>query len=148
MIVAQANLVQMGSQPTVKELMTDKGCHDNRLLAQCDLWQVRIYIPERRQRTDKSGDCSAVGARNARRASPTSARPGAGVGAGWGGTVNVAKIHILRCAAQNLTLLLSKRFGLAKPHRRAAPFSLLLRLWSWVANLISALVQTIAKIFS
>ena len=45
--VAQANLVQMGSRAEVKELVADKGCHDNRLIAQCAAWQVRTYIPER-----------------------------------------------------------------------------------------------------
>lgn len=171
LITAQANLVQMGSQAEVKELVADKGYHDNRLLAQCAAWQVRTYIPERQQKTrrwtDKPGDyesafranrrrvCGEKGKRLQRRRGEECERSFAHVcetGGGrrsWlRGTVNVAKIHLLRCAAHNLALLLRKTFGLAKPRSGAALLALIFRLWSWMATLIRRLVQIIATIFS
>ena len=43
----------------VLELVADQGYHDNHFLAQCAAWQVRTYIPERKQKsrrwTDKPG---------------------------------------------------------------------------------------------
>ena len=51
--------------------VADKGYHDNRLLAQCAAWQVRPYIPERKQKTrrwtDKPGDYEAAFRANRRR---------------------------------------------------------------------------------
>lgn len=110
LITTQANLVQIGSDVAVEELVADKGYHDNRLLAQCATRRVRTYIPERKQKvrrwTDKPGDYEAAFRANRRRVcgekgkrlqrrrseqcerpraaapSPTSARPGAGDGAG------------------------------------------------------------------
>jgi hypothetical protein len=41
----QANLIRAGSESTV----ADKGYHDNRLLARCQSFSVRTYIPERKQ---------------------------------------------------------------------------------------------------
>ena len=55
----------------MKELVADKGYHDNRLLAQCAQWHVRTYIPERRQKarrwTDKPGGYEAAFRANRRR---------------------------------------------------------------------------------
>ena len=50
LILAQANLMAVGSKVAVEEVVADKGYHDNRLLAQCADWQVRTYIPERKQK--------------------------------------------------------------------------------------------------
>ena len=171
LIVAQANLVQMGSQAAVKELVADKGYHDNRLLAQCARWQVRTHIPERKQQhrrwTDKPGDyesafranrrrvCGEKGKRLQRRRSEECERSFAHVcetGGGrrsWlRGTVNVAKVHLLRCAARNLALLLRKCFELAKPRSGAALFAWIFRLWSWIAAQIRAVVSTLTPSFS
>ena len=165
LIVAQANLVQIGSDVAVEELVADKGYHDNRLLAQCATWQVRTYIPERKQKhrrwTDKPADyeaafranrrrvCGEKGKRLQRRRSELCERTFAHVcetGGGrrsWlRGTVNVFKAHLLRCAAHNLALLLRKRFGLAKPRSGAALFPLLFRLLSWITVLVASLVPT------
>lgn len=167
LIVAQANLVQLGSQAEVKELVADKGYHDNRLLAQCAQWQVRTYLPERQQKhrrwTDKPGDHEAAfranrrrvrgdkGKRLQRRRSEECERSFAHVcetGGGrrsWlRGTVNVAKAHLLRCAAHNLALLLRKVFGLAKPRSGAALFAQLLRLWAALVDTVAAGLQSIA----
>jgi transposase len=171
LITAQANLVQMGSQAEVKELVADKGYHDNRLLAQCAAWQVRTYIPERKQLirrwTDKPGDyesafranrrrvCGDKGKRLQRRRSEECERSFAHVcetGGGrrsWlRGTVNVTKAHLLRCAAHNLALLLRKTFGLAKPRSGKALFSLIFRLWSRIAALVARLVRRSPTTFS
>jgi transposase len=163
LIVAQANLVQMGCDVAVEELVADKGYHDNRLLAQCAAWQVRTYIPERKQEhrrwTDKPEDyeaafrgnrrrvCGEKGKRLQRRRSEECERSFAHVcetGGGrrsWlRGTVNVAKAHLLRCAAHNLALLLRKCFGMGKPRSGAGFFALILRLWSWTAAMVARLV--------
>jgi len=50
LVIGQANLVLCGSPAEVKELVADKGYHNNGLLAQCDQWGVRTYIPERKQK--------------------------------------------------------------------------------------------------
>ena len=121
---------------------------------------MRTYIPERQQKTrrwtDKPGDyetafranrrrvCGEKGKRLQRRRSEECERSFAHVcetGGGrrsWlRGTVNVAKAHLLRCAAHNLALLLRKCFGLAKPRSGAVFFSLLFRLWSRMAALFA-----------
>jgi transposase len=51
LIVAQWNLRQSGSAAAVTQLVADRGYHDNRLLTQCADWQVRTYIPERKQKS-------------------------------------------------------------------------------------------------
>ena len=56
LIAAQANLVQTGNEVAVEEPVADKGCHDNRLLAQCAQWRVRTYIHERQQKTRRWTD--------------------------------------------------------------------------------------------
>jgi len=44
----------------VEEVVADKGDHDNRSLAECAAWDVRTYIPERKQKVrrwvDKPGE--------------------------------------------------------------------------------------------
>ena len=171
LIVAQSNLVQMGSEVAVEELVADKGYHDNRLLAQCAAWQVRTYIPERQQKhrrwTDKPGDYEAAFRANRRRVCGEKGRKlqrkrseecertfahvcetGGGRRSWLRGTADVLKAHLLRCAAHNLALLLRKCFGLAKPRSGAGLFPLILRLWSRIAALAGGLVQIIGRIFS
>lgn len=59
LVMAQAALIQSGSDAAITEVVADKGYHDNRLLAHCVELQVRTYIPERKQKhrrwTDKPG---------------------------------------------------------------------------------------------
>ena len=121
----------MGGDAVVEELMADKGCHDNRRLAQWAAWQVRTHIPERQQRirrwTDKPADyeaafranrrrvCGDKGKRLQRRRSEECERSFAHVcetGGGrrsWlRGLVNATKAHVLRCSAFNPGLLLRK----------------------------------------
>jgi transposase len=153
LIVAQANLLQSGSTAAVEELVADKGYHDNRLLAQCAQWQVRTYIPERKQKsrrwTDKPEEYETAFRENRRRVTGAKGKrlnrwrsercertfahvceTGGGRRSHLRGLVNVTKSHVLRCAAFNLGLLLRKLFGMSKPRTGAGLFSLILSLWS------------------
>ena len=153
LIVAQANLLQSGSAAAVEELVADKGYHDNRLLAQCAQWQVRTYIPERKQKsrrwTDKPEEYETAFRENRRRVTGAKGKrlnrwrsercertfahvceTGGGRRSHLRGLVNVTKSHVLRCAAFNLGLLLRKLFGMSKPRTGAGLFSLFLSLWS------------------
>ena len=138
LILAQANLVAVGSKVAVKEVVADKGYHDNRLLAQCADWQVRTYIPERKQKnrcwTNKPDGYEAAFRANRRRVRGAKGRrlnrwrsercertfahvceTGGGRRSWLRGLVNVTKAHVLKCAAYNLGLLLRKVWGLSKP---------------------------------
>ena len=153
LIVTQWNLHQSGSQAAVSELVADKGYHDNRLLAQCADWQVRTYIPERKQKsrvwTDKPGAYERAFRGNRRRVRGAKGRrlnrwrsercertfaqvceTGGGRRSWLRGLSNVTKAHGLKCAAYNLGLLLRKVWGLGKPRSAAGFWALLFRLWT------------------
>lgn len=138
LVMAQANLVVAGSSAEVEELVADKGYHDNGLLHWCADWSVRTYIPERAQKgrrwTDKPVGYEVAFRGNRRRVRALKGRrlnrwrsercertfahvceTGGGRRAWLRGTVNVHKVHLLRCAAYNLGLLLRKVWGLVKP---------------------------------
>ena len=141
-ILAQTSLVHAGSETAVCELVADKGYHDNRLLAQCEEWQIRTYIPERRQKkrcwTNKPLEYERAFRANRRRVRSEKGRrlnrwrsercertfahvceTGGGRRTWLRGVINVSKIHLLRCAAYNLGLLLRKIWGLSKPRTQA-----------------------------
>jgi transposase len=156
LIVAQWNLNQSGSEAAVTQLVADKGYHDNRLLAQCADWQVRTYIPERKQKsrvwTDKPGEYERAFRGNRRRVRGEKGKQlnrwrsercertfahvcetGGGRRSWLRGLGNVTKAHVLKCAAYNLGLLLRKVWGLGKPRSAAGLWALLIRLWAvWV----------------
>jgi transposase len=140
-ILAQACLVASGSQMAITELVADKGYHDNRLLAQCEEWQVRTYIPERRQKKrcwkNKPAEYERAFRANRRRVRSGKGRrlnrwrsercertfahiceTGGGRRTWLRGLHNVNKIHLLRCAAYNLGLLLRKTWGFRKPRNQ------------------------------
>ena len=142
-ILAQAALVQAGSDTAVCELVADKGYHDNRLLAHCQEWQIRTYIPERRQKkrcwTNKPIEYERAFRANRRRVRSKKGRQlnrwrsercertfahvcetGGGRRTSLRGVINVSKIHLLRCAAYNLGLLLRKVWGMNKPRNQDA----------------------------
>src|SRR5690606_35016036 len=135
---AQVNLVNAGMEVAVEELVADKGYHDNRLLAQSEAWQIRTYIPERKQKkrrwTDKPPEFERAFRGNRRRVRGRKGRrlnrwrsercertfahiceTGGGPRTWLRGLVNVSKAHTLKCAAYNLGLLLRKVWGLRKP---------------------------------
>lgn len=137
-MLAQAALIQSGSEAAITEVVADKGYHDNRLLAHCVELQVRTYIPERKQKhrrwTDKPEEYEAAFRANRRRVRGAKGRrlnrwrsercertfahvceTGGGRRTWLRGLVNVTRAHVLRCAAFNLGLLL--RFGQATEQR-------------------------------
>jgi transposase len=159
LVVAQWNLHQSGSAATVRELAADKGYHDRRLLAWSARWQVRTYMPERKQKrwrwTDKPAEYEAAFRGNRRRMRGEKGRrlsrwrsekcertfahvceTGGGRLSWLRGLSNVTKAHVLKCAAYNLGLLLRKVFGLAKPRSGPAGFEL---LFHWLTALAHAL---------
>jgi transposase len=156
LLVAQWNLNQSGSEAAVTQLVADKGYHDNRLLAQCADWQVRTYIPERKQKsrgwTDKPEEYERAFRGNRRRVRGKKGRrlnrwrsercertfahvceTGGGRRSWWRGLGNVTKAHVLKCAAYHLGLLLRKVWGLSKPRSAAGFWARCFRLWTvWV----------------
>ena len=159
LIVAQWNLHRSGSEAAVTQLVADKGYHDNRLLAQCAAWQVRTYIPERKQKsrvwTDKPEEYERAFRGNRRRVRGEKGRrlnrwrsercertfahvceTGGGRRSWLRGLGNVTKAHVLKCAAYNLGLLLRKVWGLSKPRSAAGFWAFCIRLWTvWVDGL-------------
>jgi transposase len=138
LILAQANLVAAGSEVEIRELVADKGYHDNRWSAECVAWGVRTYIPERRQQgrcwANKPPEYEAAFRANRRRVRGAKGRrlnrwrsercertfahvceTGGGRRTWVRGLANVNKLHGLKCAAYNLGLLLRKVWGLRKP---------------------------------
>ena len=142
-IMAQALLVAAGSEAEVKEVVADKGYHDNQFLTQCAEWQMRTYIPERKQKerrwTDKPPEVEAAFRGNRRRVRGEKGKElnrwrsercersfahvcetGGGRRSWLRGLLNVVKHYMLRCAAFNLGLLLRKVWGMRKPRNAAA----------------------------
>jgi len=140
-ILAQASLLGVDSETALKELVADKGYHDNRLLVQCAEWQIRTYIPERRQKkrcwTNKPTEYAEAFRANRRRVRSDKGRrlnrwrsercertfahvceTGGGRRTWLRGLSNVHKVYVLRCAAYNLGLLLRKVWGLRKPRNQ------------------------------
>ena len=163
LMLAQATLVACGSEVSVDELVADKGYHDNTLLARCQDWQVRTYIPERKQKVrrwkNKPSGFEAAFRGNRRRVRAEKGKrlnrwrsercertfahvceTGGGRRSWLSGLKNVTKAYVLKCAAYNLGLLLRKVWGLSKPRNweesAAAYFWL---CWSWI--LLGALVM-------
>ena len=161
--VAQANLIAADRQIEVKEMVADKGYHDNRLLTQCEERQVRTYIPERRQKTRRWTDKppgyekafrgnrrrvrGAKGKRLSRWRSERCERTFAHVcetGGGrrtWlRGLENTGKVHTLRCAAYNLGVLLRKVWGICKPRNTSdglkGSILAILGLWTLLAAVV------------
>jgi transposase len=161
--VAGANLVLAGSPGEIKEVVMDKGYHDNRLLADLSARGVRTYIPERRQKhrcwTNKPEEYEQAFRANRRRVRGQKGRrlnrwrsercertfahvceTGGGRRAWVRGLANVSKVHLLKCAAYNLGLLLRKIWGYCKP--RNAEAGAKARFLAQLALGLSALAMT------
>jgi len=156
LMLAQATLVACGSQVSVDELVADKGYHDNTLLARCQDWQVRTYIPERKQKvrrwTNKPSGFEAAFRGNRRRVRAEKGKrlnrwrsercertfahvceTGGGRRSWLRGMKNVTKAYVLKCAAYNLGLLLRKVWGLSKPRNWEESVAAYFWLcWSWI----------------
>lgn len=141
--VAEENLAASGSTEPVKDVVADKGYHDNRVLTELAEQGIRTYIPERQQKVrrweDKPEEYQIAFRNNQRRVRGERGRrlsrwrsercertfahvceTGGGRRAWVRGIGEVLKLHRLRCAAYNLGLLLRKVFGMAKPRGAAA----------------------------
>jgi len=164
LILAQASLVAAGSPAEVKELVADKGYHDNRWLAECAAWGVRTYVPERKQKhrrwTDKPVEYELAFRANRQRARGRKGRrlnrwrsercertfahvceTGGGRRTWLRGLENVSKAHVLKCAAFNLGLLLRKLFGLTKPRNTQGGAK---ALWAGILALLAIIAALIA----
>jgi transposase len=140
--LAEANLVLAGSATEIKEVVMDKGYHDNRLLANFAAKGLRTYVPERRQKsriwTNKPEAYEEAFRANRRRVRGNKGRQlnrwrsercertfahvcetGGGRRSWLRGQTNVSKSHTFKCAAFNLGLLLRKVWGLSKPRNAA-----------------------------
>ena len=64
LLLAEVHLVRSGSEAEIKEVVQDKGYHDNGALARVAAWGVRTYVPERKQKsrvwTDKPAELEAA----------------------------------------------------------------------------------------
>lgn len=159
LVLAEYNLQQTENSTGVRELVADKGYHDNRFLRQCADWQVRTYIPERKQKsrcwTDKPEEFQRAyranrqrmrrdkGKRLSRWRSERCERTFAhvcetgGARRSWlRGLAKVTKWYLMRCAAYNLGVLMRNLFGWGKPRGlqrgEAALFLALLIAWRWM----------------
>ena len=142
-LAAQVHLVQSGSEGEIKEVVQDKGYHDNGHLAWCAGWGLRTYIPERKQETrtwtDKPEEYETAFRANRRRVRSDKGRrlnrwrsercersfahvceTGGGRRMWLRGVVQASKSYLMRCCAYNLGLLMRKCFGLAKPRSGGA----------------------------
>jgi transposase len=138
-ILAQAALLQSGSEAEIKDVVEDKGYHQNEHLAWCAGWGLRSYLAEPKQKkgrvwTDKPAQQEQAYRANRRRMRGQRGKKlsrwrsekcertfahvcetGGGRRMWLRGMVNASKAHVMRCAAYNLGLVLRKCFGLSKP---------------------------------
>lgn len=160
-ILAQAALVQSGSAAEIKEVVQDKGYHDNAHLAWCAGWGLRTYIPERQQKTrtwtNKPDEYEAAFRANRRRVRGERGRrlnrwrseknersfahvceTGGGRRMWLRGVVNASKSYVMRCCAHNLGLVMRKCFGLSKPRSGGAAWAWLLAFWALLTAIATA----------
>jgi hypothetical protein len=159
-VLAQVNLVHSGSAAEIKEVVQDKGYHDNAHLAWCAAWGLRTYIPERQHKTrvwtDKPEEFEAAFRANRRRVRGERGKKlnrwrsekcergfahvcesGGGRRLWLRGIVNANKVHQMRCCAHNLALVMRKCFGLSKPRSGGGAWA-----WFFVSWTVLALTAT------
>lgn len=137
--MAQANLLLAGSDEEIKEVPADKGYHSNKVLAWCQSFGIRTYIPERvsrwsRRWTDKSPEEKSAVYNNRRRVrgkrgrrlgrlrSEYTERSFAHV-CGTGGArrsrlrslLDVGKRYLMYVAARNLGVVMRALFNIGTP---------------------------------
>lgn len=162
---AQIHLVRAGSDAEVAEVVADKGYHAAETLADCEKWQVRTYVPEkrsphRRHWTDKPDGWEQAYRANRRRMQGTRSKrlqklrserversfahscETGGARRSWlRGLVNVSKRYLIHVAALNLGVLLRKLCGIGTPRSLqgavAALCALFLGLVAWWHRLVA-----------
>lgn len=135
---AQENLIQSGSEATIKEAAADKGYHANQTLVDCTEAQVRTYIPEREtgERTwiDKSWEEEQAFRNNRNRVRRQKGRrlqrlrselversfahvcDTGGARRTWlRGLEKINKRYLIQTAARNLGVMMRRLFGLGTP---------------------------------
>lgn len=139
LVAAQTNLIRAGSSAAVRDLVADNGYHKNQTLAQCEAWNIRTYVAEKKERhsrrwTDKPdeqrrafhGNRRRVRGRRGRRLQrgrseycersfAHTCETGAARRSWLRGVVNVSKRYLIHAAACNLGLILRKLFGVGTP---------------------------------
>jgi transposase len=124
-LAAQVHLVQSGSEAELKEVVQDKGYHDNAHLAWCAAWGLRTYIPERKQKsrtwTNKPEEYEAAFRANRRRvrapAQPLAQR--------------AVRTELCACVRDGRW---SADVAARRGQREQEPPDALLRLQSWIAD--------------
>ena len=158
---AQINLVESGSAAQLREVVQDKGYHDNAHLAWCASWGLRTYIPERQQKSrtwaDKPEELESAFRANRRRVRGERGRQlsrwrsercersfahvcetGGGRRMWLRGLGNANKSYLMRCCAHNLALVMRKCFGMSKPRSGAGLLALFFVGWT----LLTAVAMT------
>jgi transposase len=134
----QVNLVRAELEIEVQEVAADKGYHKAEVLAECEQWGWRTYIPEperkKRTWTDKPESWRVATAANRRRVRGDRSKrlqrkrselversfahvceTGGGRRTWVRGRVNVAKRYLIQVAAFNLGVVMRGLFGVGKP---------------------------------
>jgi transposase len=132
------NLAIAGSEQEVEEAVADKGYHKAEVLAECERWNTRTYIPEPKgreynwedkppawRRATEANRRRVKGARSKRlhkrrselveRSFAHVCETGGGRRTWLRGLADVTKRYVVQAAAHNLGLLMRKLFGVGKP---------------------------------
>lgn len=154
---AQVNLVRAGLEIDVEEVVADKGYHKAEVLAECEEWGCRTYIPEpeRKKRiwADKPESWRVATAANRRRVKGERSKrlqkkrgelversfahvceTGGGRRTGLRGRVNVSKRYLIQVAAFNLGVVMRGLLGVGKPRvlqGAAGGIVFALVVWLW-----------------
>jgi transposase len=153
----QVNLVRAELEIDVEEVVADKGYHKAEVLAECEEWGYRTYIPEpkreKRTWTDKPESWRVATVANRRRVRGDRSKrlqkkrselversfahvcETGGARRTWlRGRVNVSKRYLVQVAAHNLGVVMRSLFGVGKPRvlqgAGGAVFALVLGLWN------------------
>ncbi len=137
--LAQAHVIQAGSEARIKDVIADKGYHSTENLLQCEAWEIRAYIPEResprgRKWTDKPPEHKQAVYGNRRRVKGERGRrlsklrsehversfahvcETGGARRSWlHGLEDVTKRYLMYVAGKNLGVIMRSLFGMGKP---------------------------------
>jgi hypothetical protein len=159
LIVAQATLMQAGSEVEIKDVAADKGYHSNDNVTWCQSLGIRTYIPERESRwgrrwTDKSKEQQAAVYNNRRRVRGKRGRAlgrlrseyaersfahtcetGGARRSRLRGLIDVSKRYLMYVAGRNLGVLLRAFFHMGPPRGlQGAGKAPACAIWAWWAR--------------
>jgi transposase len=153
----QVNLVRAESEVEAQEVAADKGYHKAEVLAECEQWGWRTYIPEperkKRTWTDKPESWRVATAANRRRVRGDRSKrlqrrrselversfahvceTGGGRRTWVRGRVNVAKRYLIQVAAFNLGVVMRSLFGVGKPRVLQGAGGIVFALVVWMRS--------------